>query len=441
MKKNPLSNPEQPATVVLFGASFYTGNRGVSALAASAINLISEGNPAIRVVVAYPGQNRKVVSKTTHEEITYAFHPFSRIQSNAFLIGAWSVVFRIIRNQKIRSEIRRWFPMIDVITESLFIGDIWGGDSFSDIYGVGRMIKRSYGSLLSLIIGKKLVLLPQTYGPYKTFIARRLARFIVNHAYRVYARTNDTKWLDTLGLKKVVPVFCPDVAFTLPAILPRIEPLPRFLTKKPDDEIWIGINVSGLLYAGGYRGNNMFSLELDYRNFVVELTKQILSEKNHHVFFFPHTYGTASTKNTEDDLSAATEIFVELQSTLTANRLNVVNYHVDQHEIKYVIGTMDFFIGSRLHSCIAAVSQGIPTIGVSYSHKFYDVFGSIGLEEFVVDGTLTNTSEAIVVIQKAIQNRETVKRRIRTAVIDAKYAVHSCFQELRTEKWDSSHEH
>ena len=47
---------------------------------------------------------------------------------------------------------------------------------------------------------------------------------------------------------------------------------------------------------------------------------------------------------------------------------------------KAVIGQCDFFIGSRMHACIAALSQGVPCVGVAYSMKFAGVFDTVGME-------------------------------------------------------------
>ena len=63
----------------------------------------------------------------------------------------------------------------------------------------------------------------------------------------------------------------------------------------------------------------------------------------------------------------------------------IVDREYDQHEIKGVIGMCDFFVGSRMHACIGALSQGIPCVGVAYSMKFRGVFESVGVADWVVD--------------------------------------------------------
>jgi len=59
---------------------------------------------------------------------------------------------------------------------------IAGGDSFSDIYGLRRFIYVALPQILVLLLGKPLVLLPQTYGPLKGRCSRMIARFIFRRA-------------------------------------------------------------------------------------------------------------------------------------------------------------------------------------------------------------------------------------------------------------------
>jgi len=52
------------------------------------------------------------------------------------------------------------------------------------------------------------------------------------------------------------------------------------------------------------------------------------------------------------------------------NNIYLPPFGLDAREIKAVISQCDLFIGMRFHSTIAALSQSIPTIGLSYSPKF-----------------------------------------------------------------------
>ncbi len=87
------------------------------------------------------------------------------------------------------------------------------------------------------------------------------------------------------------------------------------------------------------------------------------------------------------------------------DRIYLISKKYNQHEIKGVIGTCDFFVGSRMHACIAALSQGIPTIGVAYSKKFRGVFESMNAGDWVIDARSTDSSSAVDKILAYIQKK------------------------------------
>ena len=63
-------------------------------------------------------------------------------------------------------------------------------------------------------------------------------------------------------------------------------------------------------------------------------------------------------------------------------------------EYKHMIGTCDFFIGTRTHTTIASLSFGIPTLAIAYSRKTYGIFQDFyGHTRYVLDvkGMVTDT--------------------------------------------------
>ncbi len=422
--------------ILLFGASFATGNRGVSALAAASIDLIKKYFENDRIYLVFPGPDEKKENQIKNNRniipIKYRFTPFCIPNKNACNILCAALLYKVIKIEKIRRIICRLFPLIKIASESRFIGDIWGGDSFSDIYGLTRMVKRSFGSMLSLLLGVDLVLLPQSYGPYKTIMSRILAKAIVSGANRIYSRAKESEWLNRLGIpNNISQSFCPDVAFTL-----KKEPIEsdgfRWQVKEINKrKTIIGVNISGLLYAGGYTGKNMFNLGFDYKDFINELCRKLIKEE-YRIVLIPHTYKSGTANSVEDDLYASRDVLLSIgreQQSL----INLIEDDLNQYELKYLIGKTDFFIGSRMHSCIAAISQAIPAVGISYSHKFMDVYRAVGLEELMLDAKKNSIDESIEFVLNSIKKRQEIKRRIENNLEDTFSRIHECFSELARE--------
>ncbi len=108
----------------------------------------------------------------------------------------------------------------------------------------------------------------------------------------------------------------------------------------------------------------------------------------------------------------------------------MVNREYDQYEIKGVIGLCDFFIGSRMHACIAALSQRVPTIGVAYSKKFSGVFESIGLGDMVIDARFINVDQAINKILEFFKMKKEFQVLIKEKTIESNNKINETFREL-----------
>ena len=146
----------------------------------------------------------------------------------------------------------------------------------------------------------------------------------------------------------------------------------------------VGVNVSGLVYSGGYTKANQFGLKADYRKLSAGIVKGILSDPNAFVLLVPHVI--TSRGHVEDDVTACEKV-AEVLDRQEAARVRIAwgeeSYGV--REAKWVIGQCAFFAGSRMHSCIAALSQGVPAAGIAYSRKFKGVFETMGVAHLVSD--------------------------------------------------------
>jgi colanic acid/amylovoran biosynthesis protein len=220
--------------------------------------------------------------------------------------------------------------------------------------------------------------------------------------------------------------FCPDVAFALdsvPVEQPNIQPP---LDRKAGAPL-VGFNINGLLYNGGYTRDNMFGLAMDYKAFVHRLAEEILSKTDAQLLLIPHTFAPAG--HVESDNEASQRVIESLAPRFAA-RVHVVSREYDQSEIKSIIGMCDFFIGSRMHACIAALSQGVPAVGVAYSRKFKGVFDSVDVGEVVVDARDTSTEDAVTIIMKTFDERVALKSTLSSRLAEQKELLFEVFRGL-----------
>jgi polysaccharide pyruvyl transferase WcaK-like protein len=311
-----------------------------------------------------------------------------------------------------------------------FIGDIRGGDSFSDIYGLTILAIGSMPAVVALLLGKKLVLLPQTYGPYSTTLGKYIARYILKRAHRIISRDRaGILFLNDLMKKDRIKeiIFCPDVAFMLDPIKPEqtcINPPLPSAKRVP----LIGLNVSGLMYIEEYQKNNSLGLKIDYRKFAQKTALTVLDTTEAHILLVPHTFSPPMAS----DPDACMDVIKTLPDKYK-DRVHLVSKEYDQSEIKAIIGSCDFFVGSRMHACIAALSQGIPTVGVAYSKKFAGVFESVRMADVVVDGRFVGTDEAVEKVLDYYRKRDEIRSKLNGKISMAKNKIEKTFENILTE--------
>jgi polysaccharide pyruvyl transferase WcaK-like protein len=170
----------------------------------------------------------------------------------------------------------------------------------------------------------------------------------------------------------------------------------------------------------------MFGLNYDYKEFVRNLVLRLAKDTTGHILLIPHTFGPAG--NVNNDADASRDIIMHLESPYRT-RVHIVNGEYDQFAIKGIIGFCDFFIGSRMHACIAALSQGIPTVGVAYSRKFMGVFESIGAGNMVADARKLTGDEIISKIMSDYAQRTDLKVKLHH-IDNAKNQLQDTFQIL-----------
>lgn len=415
--------------VCLIGAPFDTNNRGVSALASSLARLITDAVPAAKIsfFMGNPARINKVVNFAGKDIlvdiINYRMSPMAKLQEHILFLLFLAIIIRLVPSTRFRQMILRGNSRLSDLDDCNFVGAINGGDSFSDIYGLGRFVEVILPIIITILLGKRLILLPQTYGPYQSRLARVIARWIILRASAVLSRDRDSILLinDLLedNASKVPIEFCPDVAFTLPSAFPvtfSVYPQADVFRK----ETWVGINVNGLMFHGGYTGANMFGLRFEYNAFILSLIEKLMKEISTKILLIPHTYGEKG--DVESDPEASRQVYDALKDKYS-DRLYLLTGEYREFEIKGIIGCCDFFIGSRMHACIAAISQGVATAAVAYSKKFRGVFEGVGLETMVVDARSLEMDEAVHRIIDLYRNHELAKASIEQKTTSAKKHV------------------
>ena len=173
-------------TYALFGAAPDTSNRGVSALFRSVIEAVGGARPDSSLVVFDNARGIRSSATVLASGADYRFtqvgaRPGRRLYMRENLATMTALA-------RIGPTVGRLHPYVRLLDECDAILDVSGGDSFSDIYGTKRFLSIVRPKLIAAHRKVPLLLLPQTYGPFKRTRVRRVAREAVLAARMAWAR-------------------------------------------------------------------------------------------------------------------------------------------------------------------------------------------------------------------------------------------------------------
>ncbi|MHC5024594.1 MAG: polysaccharide pyruvyl transferase family protein [Planctomycetota bacterium] len=392
----------------LFGAAPDTGNLGVSALGASVLRAVADRDPFAVVTVFDHGRG-----------VRYDHVSADRRRFDYRRCGA--VHTRRFWRPECLWEIRAsaWLPMVrnaaaETIRRADVVLDVSGGDSFSDLYGRRRFRAVTLPKQIAIEQGRPLILLPQTYGPFRSDGARRLAARIVRRATMAWARDRASFGVlrDLLG-----DAFHPDrhrcgvdIAFALPAQAPADEAssglgaAARWLDE-PRGRPIVGVNVSGLLYNDSGAAAR-YGLRADYRQVVHRLLRRLVSETDARIMIVPHVRPTGARG--ECDLRAGRAAVASLDGA-GSERIALIDGIDEPSGAKWLIGHCDWFCGTRLHATIAAMSSGVPAAAIAYSDKAAGVFETCGLHEHVADPRRQSSDDVVDRLWRSWSGRDSAR--------------------------------
>lgn len=294
---------------------------------------------------------------------------------------------------KIRDTRKNW----KIFKKADAIFDIGHGDSFADIYGRARFEMIDKVHRTARLLHKPYVLLPQTVGPFENLVIQRMAHKSISNALFVMTRDNISYeyCIKHAPKQKNIKEYI-DIAFFLP------------YTKKQFDKqlIHVGLNISALLWNGGYAKNNQFGLKGDYQKLIREIIQFFLSDPNVKLHLVPHVVNRI--RNVENDYALS----FDLQKEYGDDRIVLSPLFLSPVDAKDYISGLDFFMGSRMHATIAAFSSGVPVVPMAYSRKFNGLFCETLNYSAMVDLTVMDINETLQVIQNAFESKQQLKQQI-----------------------------
>ncbi len=231
------------------------------------------------------------------------------------------------------------------------------------------------GCLLAVLIGRPLVLLPQSIGPLHDEPQRRAVRLVLRHARLTIVRERQSlRLLEQLGCAGRA-LLAPDMAFGM-AAAPEDEAarlLARWLPRDPAPAFLVGLtalNWSGQSYS--------FDRQAQYEAALLGYIDAVAAQGGA-VVLFPQCTGPSDA---EDDRLVSARLRDRARNP---RRVVLVDEPLPPALLQAAYARMDYFIGTRMHSVILALNAGVPALAIGYLHKTSGMLEALGLEARCLD--------------------------------------------------------
>ena len=358
----------------------------------------SEANPNLGVRTLARGSRDLLLRAWPDAVFTYA--DFGQRPSEV----PWGRVRSLLRERATgRLGMQKFLAGFDLIW------DTRSGDSFSDIYGLGRLTVMSSVHEFARQAGTAVVMAPQTIGPFRTRRGRLLAKRTLRRSNLVLAR-DPRSASEASRLGRPADATVTDLAFGIDA--PAVGPMYDII-----------LNVSGLLW----NANPHVSSEI-YRAAVRAIIVGLL-EEGRKVTLLAHVLDSG---NRDNDVPAAKALIEEF-----SGRIDVVIPR-DLDEARSVIASAQLVVAARMHACLNALSVGVPAIAMAYSRKFGPLLASIGWIHVVDIGDAAVVSNTVLDLarRKTLKDQAEVSRSRARALLNLSVPLIAA---LRRSLRDSNH--
>ncbi|WP_129677247.1 polysaccharide pyruvyl transferase family protein [Candidatus Chloroploca sp. Khr17] len=400
--------------VLLLGADLRSVNNGINALTLGTLTALAcRYSDGFHVDILNLGGSAEYEDKLVVQgvPVTVKKHkPYGKSLLQAVFLGS---LIRYMPNKKAKVNFKKNNRLVSIVSSADFAIDLSEGDSFSDIYGNKRFFIHFLYKMLPGISGIPLFMFPQTIGPFSNKSTRFLAKRALDQAKIVFTREPlSTQIAKHLMSDRNRLIEASDMAFLM-------EPMPiKTLPEEVVSEGYVGVNISGLLFYRDKSEQLRWTPSL-YQNFMREVIKGFILKYKRQVVIVPHVFTQGSIKH-EDDQQASHDLFQQFDQDLR-DKIYILDQKMDAQKLKYIISQSDFFVGARMHACIAAISSLVPTVPVSYSHKFEGVLQQLGLENTICSPKRqSGTGEMLKHVWSQYENRELLHNQLVRAVPDAK---------------------
>lgn len=386
---------------VVITGTFCSLNKGDAAMRIALVDELRDALPGCHLTVTTPYPELDKNAYRSHETVKCSRRDAKKVASMLFRAICWNAAYRTLGKDfsGLLNDELKMYRNSDVVVDV-------SGDGITEEYGKKCIYAHLVPVIFAELLAKPVFVCAQTIGPITQ--TGWLTHRVLRKADKTTAREEITmSYLSKLGLRPGALSLTADMAFLMKAS-PKsrgLEILQRegVSTDKPK----VGFSISRLPghILGSEPGAEPVSLEMHFAE-----TLNRLVDMGIQPVFISHTTGPGERR---DDRVAAKRV---ASLTKYPDKIAVLKGDYSAEETKAVLGLMDLFVGVRMHSCIGAMSMGVPTISVAYGPKAYGIMKLAEQERWLTDIRHISADKLFGLIQTAWDARETTRKSLEVAM-------------------------
>jgi colanic acid/amylovoran biosynthesis protein len=404
---------------VLQVGTYSSRNKGDAAMEVSTARALQGGSRSVRVVISSPFPE---LDASSYPEYRVTRSSRRRLIWGTLLLGrafAWQRLKRhtgfdaafLVRNDELR----------DYLDADLVV-DL-SGDMLTEDYGIHVAYSHYLPILTGMALGKPVAICAQSIGPFRW--TRSLSRRILNNVQLVTARDPITyEYLQSIGVDNPSLRLTADMAFLLePASNARIDEILHDEGIELQTKATLGVSLSGLIKSK-FERHNPIAKDVPFARFFAGLLDAVATALDCTVLFVSHVTGPAASK---DDRIISKEVKAAM-----LRPAHVLSGDYQPQELKGIIARTQLFFGARMHANIAALSSGVPTVAISYSHKTQGIMDLMQQGERVVSIAALTADDCLRRLRGTWQSRQQVAEALRARLPDVQLLSERNVEMLRS---------
>ena len=336
-------------------------------------------------------------------------------------------------------------PYISLVKQCKLVinvsGDMWGDNA--EHVGKSRFLVDLLKMRTAQLLGAKTVLFAGTPGPFTDDTTREFAKEVYQNFDLVINREpTSTKNMKEWGFhaKCVKDFACP--AFLYTPLLSETEQLKlnKLMNSLRTGKKIVGFTIGGFnMPVGPY---DMWPREEWQYDVFVQVIEHIINDLDAKVVLISHTNGFELPPHFKLINGRDYPILKQLQEvTLKRGNLNCPEDLIClegpylPNMTKKIIGQFDMMVTGRVHASVAAISQYIPTVFLTYeqsfipSTKMYGFSSLAGVGEFVCEPG--NREQIIQKVDDCYKNRTQIRNRLQNNIPEVQSKAKAAFDEMK----------